>query len=199
MTYTVRAQGRLQTPEEFGRIVVRATPGGAVVRLADVARDRARRRQLPADRPRQRRAGLRDRHLPGARLERAASRRRASSGDDGRSATRFPPDLQYAYALDSTLAVSEGIREMVWTLVEAMLLVVARRLPVPAELARDADSDGRRAGIAHRHVRGVPAARLLGQHAVALRPDPRHRPRRRRRDRRRRGGRAPHRARHVAA
>src|SRR5262249_4582666 len=34
MTYTVRSQGRLQTPEEFGRIVVRALPGGAVVRLA---------------------------------------------------------------------------------------------------------------------------------------------------------------------
>src|SRR6202171_5937591 len=31
-TYTVRAQGRLQTPEEFGDIVVRANPGGSVVR-----------------------------------------------------------------------------------------------------------------------------------------------------------------------
>jgi hydrophobic/amphiphilic exporter-1 (mainly G- bacteria), HAE1 family len=32
-TYTVRAQGRLQTPEEFGRIVVRSYPDGSVVRL----------------------------------------------------------------------------------------------------------------------------------------------------------------------
>src|SRR5262247_2805231 len=37
-TYTVRAQGRLQTSEEFGRIVVRSNPDGSVVRLADVAR-----------------------------------------------------------------------------------------------------------------------------------------------------------------
>src|SRR5712691_4319683 len=37
-TYTVRAQGRLQTPEEFGRIVVRSNPDGSVVRLQDVAR-----------------------------------------------------------------------------------------------------------------------------------------------------------------
>ena len=38
MTYTVRAQGRLQTPEEFGQIVVRSNPDGSVVRLKDVAR-----------------------------------------------------------------------------------------------------------------------------------------------------------------
>src|ERR1043165_8665097 len=37
-TYTVRAQGRLQTPEEFGQVVVRSTPDGSVVRLKDVAR-----------------------------------------------------------------------------------------------------------------------------------------------------------------
>src|SRR5436190_954761 len=38
MTYTIRAQGRLQTPEEFGQIVVRSNPNGSVVRLKDVAR-----------------------------------------------------------------------------------------------------------------------------------------------------------------
>src|SRR6187399_2772046 len=37
MTYTVRAQGRLQTPEEFGAIAVRSNPDGSVVRLGDVA------------------------------------------------------------------------------------------------------------------------------------------------------------------
>src|SRR5918912_874815 len=38
ITYTVRAQGRLQRPEEFGQIVVRSNPDGSVVRLKDVAR-----------------------------------------------------------------------------------------------------------------------------------------------------------------
>jgi HAE1 family hydrophobic/amphiphilic exporter-1 len=38
MTYTVRAQGRLQTAEEFAQIVVRSNPDGSVVRLSDVAR-----------------------------------------------------------------------------------------------------------------------------------------------------------------
>src|ERR1700731_119772 len=37
-TYSVRAQGRLSSPEEFGQIVVRESIGGAVVRLKDVAR-----------------------------------------------------------------------------------------------------------------------------------------------------------------
>ena len=37
-TYSVRAQGRLITPEEFDQVVVRENPGGAVVRLKDVAR-----------------------------------------------------------------------------------------------------------------------------------------------------------------
>jgi len=37
-TYTVLAQGRLTTEDEFGNIVLRATPAGAVVHLRDVAR-----------------------------------------------------------------------------------------------------------------------------------------------------------------
>ena len=69
----------------------------------------------------------------------------------------------------------------------------ARRLRLPPELARDAHSAAHGAGLARRRVRGLPAARLLGQHAVALRARAGDRPRRRRRDRRRRGGRAPHR------
>jgi HAE1 family hydrophobic/amphiphilic exporter-1 len=37
-TFTVRTQGRLETAEEFGRIVVRSNADGSVVRLQDVAR-----------------------------------------------------------------------------------------------------------------------------------------------------------------
>ena len=37
-TYTVRAQGRLTTPEEFGDIILRANPDGSNLRLKDVAR-----------------------------------------------------------------------------------------------------------------------------------------------------------------
>src|SRR6266480_2256206 len=37
-TYSVRAQGRLSSPEEFGEIVVRETPDGGIVRVKDLAR-----------------------------------------------------------------------------------------------------------------------------------------------------------------
>ena len=37
-TYTVRAQGRLATPEEFASVVVRENPDGSMVRLGDVSR-----------------------------------------------------------------------------------------------------------------------------------------------------------------
>ena len=37
-TYTVRSQGRLVTPEQFGKIVIRANPDGSILRLKDVAR-----------------------------------------------------------------------------------------------------------------------------------------------------------------
>jgi HAE1 family hydrophobic/amphiphilic exporter-1 len=37
-TYAIRAQGRLETEQEFGKIVLRANPDGSFVRLKDVAR-----------------------------------------------------------------------------------------------------------------------------------------------------------------
>src|SRR5947209_5139036 len=37
-TYSVRAQGRLTSPEEFGNIILRANPDGSILRLKDVAR-----------------------------------------------------------------------------------------------------------------------------------------------------------------
>ena len=37
-TYSVRAQGRLTSPEEFEQIVLRETPETGIVRVADVAR-----------------------------------------------------------------------------------------------------------------------------------------------------------------
>jgi HAE1 family hydrophobic/amphiphilic exporter-1 len=123
MTYTVRAQGLLQTPEEFGRIVLRADPGGAMVRLADVARIElgavnyqqiGRTNGLPG-------CAIAVFQAPGSNaLEVAEGVRRTMTELE----QRFPPDLGYVYTLDTTLAVSEGIREILWTLGEAMILVI---------------------------------------------------------------------------
>jgi HAE1 family hydrophobic/amphiphilic exporter-1 len=122
-TYTVRAQGRLQTPEEFGQIVVRSNSDGSVVRLKDVARielgalnyqQRSRMNGQPG-------AIIAVFQSPGSNaLAVADGVKKAMAEMKG----RFPSDLDYAVTLDTTLAVTEGIKEIIYTLVEAMILVI---------------------------------------------------------------------------
>jgi hydrophobic/amphiphilic exporter-1 (mainly G- bacteria), HAE1 family len=123
MTYTVRAQGRLQTEEEFGAITVRSNPDGSVIRLRDVARI-----QLGALNYQQ--IG-RVNGEPGCAI--AVSQAPGSNALEVAEGVqkvmaelrdRFPADLEYAYTLNTTQAVSEGIREILITLAEAMVLVV---------------------------------------------------------------------------
>jgi HAE1 family hydrophobic/amphiphilic exporter-1 len=121
-TYTVRAQGRLQTPEEFGQVVVRANPDGSVVRLKDVARIElgALNYQQNNRMNGQPSAIVAVFQAPGSNALAAA---------DGLKRTmeelkgRFPTDLESEVVFDTTLPVSEGIKEIVTTLIEAMVLV----------------------------------------------------------------------------
>ncbi|MFA5205430.1 MAG: multidrug efflux RND transporter permease subunit [Lentisphaeria bacterium] len=130
-TYAVRAQGRLQSEEEFGQIVIRADPNGAMVRLKDVARielgaqvynivgrfnDQAAGeiRGKPS-------AVLAIYQLPGTNAIAAAKGVKAKMKE---LQAQFPPDLEVALALDTTLAVTEGIKEIVQTLWEALFLVI---------------------------------------------------------------------------
>jgi HAE1 family hydrophobic/amphiphilic exporter-1 len=123
MTYTVRAQGRLQTADEFGQIVVRSNPDGSVVRMKDVARIElgALNYQQIGRMDGQPGCALAVWQAPGSNaLDVANGVKRVLAELQG----RFPPDLNYAYTLDTTLPVSEGIREIVQTLGEAMILVI---------------------------------------------------------------------------
>lgn len=122
-TYTVRSQGRLETPEQFGDIVVRAQPGGSVLRLRDVARVElgaqnynmiGRLNGKPA-------ALIALYQLPDSNAVDAANKAKALMEKLKQS---FPPDMDYAVALDTTLAVTAGIKEIVHTLFEALLLVI---------------------------------------------------------------------------
>jgi len=123
LTYTVRAQGRLITAEEFGEVVVRLTPQGAVVRLKDVSRIElgalsynqsgrfnGRPGALVAVFP-----------TPGANALEVADAVKARMRE---LKERFPSDLDYAISLDTTLPVTEGIREIATTLAQAMVLVL---------------------------------------------------------------------------
>jgi len=122
-TYTVLAQGRLASLAEFENVVVRAKPDGAIVRVKDVARvelgaqnyiRRGRLNGQPA-------SIIAVYQLPGSN---AIQTMKGATKLMDEMKKRFPADLDYVTALDTTLAVSAGIREIVKTLVEALLLVV---------------------------------------------------------------------------
>jgi HAE1 family hydrophobic/amphiphilic exporter-1 len=123
MTYTVRAQGRLQTPEEFGEIVVRSNPDGSVVRMKDVARiELGALNYQQVSRFNGQPAGIiAVFQAPGANALSVADGIKKTMAD---LKTRFPVDLDYAIALDTTRPVTEGITDIVKTLLEAMVLVI---------------------------------------------------------------------------
>ena len=121
-TYTVRAQGLLVTPEDFGQIVVRSNPDGSLVHLKDVARiemgalsyaQRARFKGQSA-------CNIAVFQTPGSNaIEVANGIKKAMV----QLKNRFPTDLDYTIGLDTTLPVTEGIKEILKTLAIAMLLV----------------------------------------------------------------------------
>src|SRR5947208_2782624 len=122
-TYTVRAQGRLQTPEEFGEIVVRANPDGSFVRVKDIARIDlgAQTYNLKGRLNGQPAAVLACYQLPGSNAVKAAQGVRQVMAE---AKQRFPADMDFAVSLDKTLSVTEGLRDIVKTLFEALALVV---------------------------------------------------------------------------
>jgi hydrophobic/amphiphilic exporter-1 (mainly G- bacteria), HAE1 family len=123
MTYTVRAQGRLQTPEEFGAIVLRSNTDGSVVRMRDVARIElgALSYQQIGRVNGQPGVGIAVFQAPGSNALAVAEGVRNVMNDIHQ---RFPEDLEYIYTLDTTAPVSEGIKEILKTLIEALILVI---------------------------------------------------------------------------
>src|SRR4029077_9113466 len=111
-TYSVRAQGRLTSPEEFEQIIVRENPNGGVVRVKDVARVElgsqdytvfGRLNGQPS-------AIIAIYQLPGSNAVDAANGvRKLMTG----MKKRFPEDVDYVVALDTTKSVSQGIKEIV--------------------------------------------------------------------------------------
>ncbi len=122
-TYTVRAPGRLPSAEEFGDIIVRADSNGGILHLRDVARVElgassysitGRYNGKPA-------ALIAVYQAPGSNaLTTAAAVRKVME----EAKTRFPEGLNYVVALDTTLAVSSGIKDIEKTIVEALVLVI---------------------------------------------------------------------------
>jgi hydrophobic/amphiphilic exporter-1 (mainly G- bacteria), HAE1 family len=122
-TYTVRTQGRLVTPEEFGNIIIRANADGSILHLSDIARvelgDQAygisgRYNQAPS-------GVMAIYQLPGSNAVQTAA---AVTARMKELASTFPAGISYDIPLDTTKAVTSGIHEIVLTLLEALGLVV---------------------------------------------------------------------------
>jgi HAE1 family hydrophobic/amphiphilic exporter-1 len=122
-TYTIRARGRLVTPEEFGDIVVHENPDGSAVRLKDVARielgtqtytEAASYNGRPA-------AVIAVYQIPGSNALAVADGAKKAMSELKK---RFPADIEYAVSLDTTLPITNGVRDILKTLFEAFVLVV---------------------------------------------------------------------------
>src|ERR1700751_4146325 len=122
-TYTVLAQGRLTSPEDFGQIVLRETPDGGIVRVRDVARIELGSQDYSVagrfnGRPS---AVIAAYQLPGSNAVEAAAGINKLMAQLKQS---FPEDVDYVVSLDTTQAVTQGIKEIIETLLIALVLVI---------------------------------------------------------------------------
>ncbi len=120
---SINAQGRLTNEEEFGNIVVRATPDGQITRIRDVGRvqigaDHYSMRSL-LDNKNAVAIGIFQR--PGTNAIQASNEVRATME---RLKKSFPAGVDYSIVYDPTLFVRHSIAAVVETLFEAILLVV---------------------------------------------------------------------------
>ena len=122
-TYSVRAPGRLVNAEAFGNIIVRQNTDGSTVRLKDVSRIQlgslvyqqiGRFNEKPA-------VIICVYQAPGSNALSVANQVKAQMED---LKSRFPQDLEYKIAMDTTLPITEGMKEIVTTLLEAIVLVI---------------------------------------------------------------------------
>ncbi len=121
-TYSVRAQGRLTSPEEFGDIIVREAPDGGIVRVRDVARIELGAQDYTLSGRINGKPGaiIAVYQLPGSNAVEAAKGVRKLMEE---AQKRFPQDVKYVVSLDTTDSVREGIHDIVVTILIAIGLV----------------------------------------------------------------------------
>ncbi len=168
-TYSVRAQGRLTSPEEFENIVVRETPDTGIVRVRDVARVELGAQDYSVEghlngKPS---AVLAVYQLPGSNaVETAAAVNKMIVGSQAAVSGRYRLRDSHRYHARGECR-HEGNRR---NAADRYGSGDRGRVPVPAGLARDADPTAGRARLANRHIHGLSAVRFQHQHAVFVRP-----------------------------
>ena len=121
--YTVQTGGRFETAEEFGDVIVRTNPDGSNVFLKDVARIELGTQgyDISTTLNSSDSALLQIFQLPDANGLEVAEQVMAVMEQISQS---FPDDVEYVISLDTTKPVTAGIREIVITLFQALLLVI---------------------------------------------------------------------------
>ncbi|HET7107930.1 MAG TPA: multidrug efflux RND transporter permease subunit [Candidatus Acidoferrum sp.] len=120
---SVRAVGRLSEPKEFENIILKTGTDGTLVRVKDVGRaelgaeDYSSVLRFNGHEA----VGIAVTQLPGAN---ALEVDRGAKEELKRLSKNFPPGLKYAEAFDSTTVIGESIRDVLITLLEAIVLVV---------------------------------------------------------------------------
>ncbi|MES2959010.1 MAG: efflux RND transporter permease subunit [Pseudomonadota bacterium] len=124
MVYTITTQGRLSEPKQFEEIILRTEPDGSTLRLKDVARIELGAKDYDfIGRINGKPATLVGIFLqPGANALDVAAEVNRTVAD---LATRFPSGMTYTVPYDTTRFVKVSIEEVVITLSEAMVLVIA--------------------------------------------------------------------------
>jgi HAE1 family hydrophobic/amphiphilic exporter-1 len=122
-TYTVRLPERLSTPEEFGEVVVRTTEAGSQVKIKDVARVELGVETYNAFTRLDGKecAVIALYQAPGSNATQLAQIVKSTMVDLSKS---FPESVNYDISLDTTLAITAGIEEIVVTLFVALALVI---------------------------------------------------------------------------
>jgi len=122
-TYSVRAQGRLSSPEEFENIVVRETPDTGIVRVRDVARVELGAQDYSVEGRLNSKASavIAVYQLPGSNAVNTAEGVKKMIAE---AKQRFPDDIDFVIPVDTTLAVNQGIKEILVTLAIAIGLVI---------------------------------------------------------------------------
>jgi HAE1 family hydrophobic/amphiphilic exporter-1 len=123
-TYSVRAQGRLTSPEEFENIVVRETPDTGIVRVRDVARVELGAQDYSVEGRLNSKASavIAVYQLPGSNAVNTAEGVKKMIAE---AKQRFPDDIDFVIPVDTTLAVNQSIKEILVTLAIAIVLVIA--------------------------------------------------------------------------
>ena len=121
--FTLVSKGRLSTPEEFGRIIIKSLPGGEYLRLRDIATidlGSATYNTTSTINGKET-AAIAIYQLPGSNSLDVAKAVKAKMMDLSRY---FPNDVQYKVVLDTTQFVSASIDEVLVTFVETSLIVM---------------------------------------------------------------------------